>query len=324
MESHWPPGMSYRDFLDLPEVSDLDDQVDELGRQVQAAQQAQTIRDRPGFEFIEVPSLPAGFAELLSRTIDDVGDAAERTTFNGTLPTGFDPSSNDYLLSVSEFLREQHDVGGSIAEFGVDGNDGTISYKAAGYAADAFFDTSTGEYQLVVEQQGEFRFMLFAQAMTVLLHIQHQPLRLAEAKAVRFDLGMFKRRAIDVFEGRYELAPLSTRRAAPRTQLRYTALIGLRLPPPPAIGNVAVRQNQSAPPRADLSRAQCPRWFDSHLLGLYQSKRGAGTPGCYRGRARVAFLRCGWPGGWGWGHPGWGRVGGGWIGVTGAGCTGRG
>ena len=98
----------------------------------------------------------------------------------------------------------------------------------------------------MVEQEGEFRFLLFAQSMTVLLNIEHQPLKMAEAKAVRFDLGMFKRRAIDVFEGRYELAPLSTRRAAPRTQLRYTALIGLRLPPPPAIGNVAVRQNLAA------------------------------------------------------------------------------
>jgi hypothetical protein len=28
--------------------------------------------------------------------------------------------------------------------------------------------------------------------------------------------------------------------------LRYTALIGLRLPPPPAVGSVAVRQNLSA------------------------------------------------------------------------------
>ena len=100
--------------------------------------------------------------------------------------------------------------------------------------------------QLVVEQQGEFRFMLFAQAMTVLLHIQHQPLRLAEAKAVRFDLGLFKRRAIDVFEGRYELTPLKGRRDAPRVQLRYTALIGLLLPPPPAIGSMAVRQNLAA------------------------------------------------------------------------------
>jgi len=100
--------------------------------------------------------------------------------------------------------------------------------------------------QLVVEQHGEFRFLLFAQAMTVRLNIEHQSLRMAEAKAVSFDLGLFKRRAIDVFEGRYELLPLGGRRSAPRTQLRYTAVIGLRLPPPPAIGSMAVRQNLSA------------------------------------------------------------------------------
>jgi hypothetical protein len=96
---------------------------------------------------------------------------------------------------------------------------------------------------LVVEQHGEFRFLLFTQAMTVRLNVAHQLLRVAEAKAVSFDLGLFKRRAIDVFEGRYELTPLGGRRGAPRTQLRYTAVIGLRLPPPPAIGSVAVRQN---------------------------------------------------------------------------------
>jgi Polyketide cyclase / dehydrase and lipid transport len=99
---------------------------------------------------------------------------------------------------------------------------------------------------LVVEQHGEFRFLLFAQAMTVRLNVEHQSLRMAEAKAVSFDLGLFKRRAIDVFEGRYELLPLGGRRSAPRTQLRYTAVIGLRLPPPPAIGSMAVRQNLSA------------------------------------------------------------------------------
>ena len=82
--------------------------------------------------------------------------------------------------------------------------------------------------------------------MTVRLNIEHQLLRVAEAKAVSFDLGLFKRRAIDVFKGRYELTPLSGRRSAPRTQLRYTAVIGLRLPPPPAIGSMAVRQNLSA------------------------------------------------------------------------------
>jgi hypothetical protein len=99
--------------------------------------------------------------------------------------------------------------------------------------------------QLVVEQHGEFRFLLFAQSMTVRLNIEHQLLRVAEAKALSFDLGLLKRRAIDVFEGRYELTAHGARRSAPRTLLRYTAVIGLRLPPPPAVGSVAVRQNLS-------------------------------------------------------------------------------
>jgi hypothetical protein len=105
--------------------------------------------------------------------------------------------------------------------------------------------TRTSE-QLVVIQRGEFRFLLFSQAMTVRLHIEHQFLRMAQAKAVSFDLGLFRPRAIDVFEGRYELEPLAPRAGAPRTRLRYTAVIGLRLPPPPAVGSVAVRQNLSA------------------------------------------------------------------------------
>jgi hypothetical protein len=103
-----------------------------------------------------------------------------------------------------------------------------------------------GGEQLVVEQQGVFRFMLFAQDMKVLLNIEHQPLRMAEAKAVHFELGLFKRRAIDVFEGRYELLPQTGGRGAPRLQLRYSAVIGLLLPPPPAIGSLAVRQNLAA------------------------------------------------------------------------------
>lgn len=103
---------------------------------------------------------------------------------------------------------------------------------------------ANGDEHLVVEQQGEFRFLMFAQSMKVLLDIVHQPQRMAEAKAVRFDLGsIFTRRAIEVFEGRYELTPLVANATSPRTHLSYTATIGLRLPPPPSIGNVAVRQN---------------------------------------------------------------------------------
>ncbi len=98
---------------------------------------------------------------------------------------------------------------------------------------------------LVVEQTGEFRFLLFSQDMTVRLDITHHRLRVAEAKATSFELGLLKRRAIDVFEGRYELQP-ATGRGPSRVKLRYTAVIGLRLPPPPGIGAMAVRQNLTA------------------------------------------------------------------------------
>lgn len=106
--------------------------------------------------------------------------------------------------------------------------------------------SADGSERLVVEQEGVFRFLLFAQDMKVLLNISHQRLRVAEARAVSFDLGLLKRRAIDVFEGRYELSPVKAARDAPRVRLRYTAVIGLRLPPPPAIGSLAVRQNLAA------------------------------------------------------------------------------
>ena len=79
-----------------------------------------------------------------------------------------------------------------------------------------------------------------------LLDIRRQGQRIAGAKASSFDLGLLKHRAIDVFEGRYERNPATARGGAPRTQLGYTTLIGLCLPPPPAIGTLAIRQNLAA------------------------------------------------------------------------------
>jgi hypothetical protein len=103
--------------------------------------------------------------------------------------------------------------------------------------------TTKATEQLRVEQQGEFRFLLFSQAMTVTLDIEHHRHRRASAKALSVDLGIFRRRAIDLFEGCYELTERGTQQGVPQTRLRYTALIGLRVPPPPAVGSLAVRQN---------------------------------------------------------------------------------
>jgi hypothetical protein len=104
--------------------------------------------------------------------------------------------------------------------------------------------------QLVVQQEGEFRFLLFAQNMKVMLHIEHQAMRVAHARATSFDLGLLKGSAIEIFEGRYEIDPPGSPRRAGRVQLHYSAVIGLHLPPPPGIGNFAVRQNLETQLRA--------------------------------------------------------------------------
>jgi hypothetical protein len=75
----------------------------------------------------------------------------------------------------------------------------------------------------------------------------HQPLKVAEAKAERFDLGALKDRVMERFEGRYTLQVSGGgRRTLQRVRLRYDAIIQLRVPPPPALGAVAVRHNLSA------------------------------------------------------------------------------
>lgn len=83
------------------------------------------------------------------------GDAATRETFTGTLPTGFTADDGDVdFLAVTEYVRTTHDVKGAVEDYGTTGNDGTVSFKAPGYAADLFFTVDTGEYDVTIEQEG--------------------------------------------------------------------------------------------------------------------------------------------------------------------------
>lgn len=83
------------------------------------------------------------------------GDDAERTSFDGMLPDGAIGADGTVdFLAISEFVRDEFDIGGSVTDHFVDDNDGTISYKAPGYAADVFFEVDSGAYEVVVEQQG--------------------------------------------------------------------------------------------------------------------------------------------------------------------------
>lgn len=82
------------------------------------------------------------------------GDAPTTTTKTGNL--GFTPTRDgavDYLR-VSELLREQYGISAEVKDYGTSGTQGSISYRAPGYAADATFDTTTGAYRVTIEQQG--------------------------------------------------------------------------------------------------------------------------------------------------------------------------
>lgn len=85
-----------------------------------------------------------------------IGDSSTTKTVDGTLP--MPPMRNgaiDYL-SVSEYARDELGVKGQVEGFDATGASASIRYRQPGYAADLTFTTTSGEYELVTEQQGMF------------------------------------------------------------------------------------------------------------------------------------------------------------------------
>lgn len=83
------------------------------------------------------------------------GDEVDRTTVSGTLTV--DPVAADGTvdwLSIAESIRAEYDVKGTVADFGLDGTEGTILFTNPGYSADLFFETTDASFDLTVEQQG--------------------------------------------------------------------------------------------------------------------------------------------------------------------------
>lgn len=85
-----------------------------------------------------------------------IGDSSTTSTKTGVLPMS--PTANgtvDYL-TVSEYARNDLGVSGQVEGFDSTGSSASIRYRQPGYAADLTFSTTTGEYELVTEQQGMF------------------------------------------------------------------------------------------------------------------------------------------------------------------------
>ena len=85
-----------------------------------------------------------------------IGDSSSSSTRTGSLavPPMLDGSVN--YLAVSEFARDELGVTGQVEGFDSTGMSASIRYRKPGYAADLTFSTTTGDYELVTEQQGMF------------------------------------------------------------------------------------------------------------------------------------------------------------------------
>jgi uncharacterized protein len=57
-------------------------------------------------------------------------------------------------LEVVEHLRKTHGIRGAVADFRVDENECTVSFKGPGYAADAFVDRASGHYNVIQTEHG--------------------------------------------------------------------------------------------------------------------------------------------------------------------------
>lgn len=57
-------------------------------------------------------------------------------------------------LEIVEHLRKNHGIKAALAEFRIDDTQCSLSFKGPGYAADAFIDRTSGDYEVALMQAG--------------------------------------------------------------------------------------------------------------------------------------------------------------------------
>jgi hypothetical protein len=81
--------------------------------------------------------------------------AGERTEdVTGTLPSTWKTAQGIDWLVVAEHLRTANGVHGTVSDRREDDREGSLTFRAAGYSADAFIDVRDGSYRLTTSYQG--------------------------------------------------------------------------------------------------------------------------------------------------------------------------
>ena len=82
-----------------------------------------------------------------------VGGAVTEHIVKGAIPIAWLTISSDKKLELVEKLRSEYGARGIVADFRMDAAECTVTFKAAGYSADAFIVTTTGALEMRVAEE---------------------------------------------------------------------------------------------------------------------------------------------------------------------------
>ena len=94
----------------------------------------------------------------LNHTEWSTGGVTERQVTGNVNVSWLAPSAPD-KLNIAEKLREDHSLRGHVDEIRIDDRECTVMFKAPGYAADAFIDVKTGQYNMTIVEEGRLAVM---------------------------------------------------------------------------------------------------------------------------------------------------------------------
>ena len=83
-----------------------------------------------------------------------LGDSGSRKTVSGALPSNWHKNGVVDWLRVSEYLRNEQGVSGTVGDYRSDDAQGSIAFAGPGYSADAFIDVKKSTFQLTIESKG--------------------------------------------------------------------------------------------------------------------------------------------------------------------------
>lgn len=79
IQTHIPPGMRLGEFIQLPLDPDIEEKIAAQGKLIEAVRSAEQLKRRAGFAPLRLPTLPADFDDLISKTLDGIAkDAQEK------------------------------------------------------------------------------------------------------------------------------------------------------------------------------------------------------------------------------------------------------